>query len=111
MALLKNLSPLVLFLLLFSCNKPHNDSRDNTTIKPITGPAIIVGTSGDFFAIDEATGEVLWADSLDAYNTGISMAGAMFYTGSWDTAYAFDDSTGKVIWSFKAPNQIDNTLL
>ena len=65
------------------------------------GKAYIPGESGEFYALDASTGELVWSFNvgLGAESPPTVVGGVVYLTGV-NAAHALDEETGAVIWTY-----------
>jgi glucose dehydrogenase len=68
--------------------------------------------TGEFDAIDAATGTVLWKADLDAPDFGgATVAGDLVFTSTFaGDVHAFERASGRQVWSWQAPGEINGFI-
>ena len=66
-----------------------------------TGKLYAPGTSGEFYAMDASTGEVVWSVSVSmGSESPPAVLDGVVYLTAVNTAYALNEATGEEIWSY-----------
>jgi outer membrane protein assembly factor BamB len=91
----------------FDAGRPLND---------ISAPAVVNGTvyagstDGNVYAVDAATGGLLWSYATNGYVDGPAVVNGVVYAPSWDNnLYALDSATGFLLWKFATGGSVTCT--
>lgn len=82
----------------FDAGHPLNDIY----VPAVVNRTVYAGsTDGNVYAVDAATGDLLWSYATNGYVDGPAVVDGVVYAPSWDNnLYALDSATGVLLWKF-----------